>query len=331
MTVRGNRVPARFGRDYSLKYDRKSVEEVFEKDKFVLKALQNGAVNYDGEKVKVENHLTIHGDVDFETGNVHFDGSVTINGTVKDKFVVEATGDIEIKGKTGVGAVGKIQSTNGSVFIKGGVNGKNEGKVIAKDSIFVKFVNEGRLEAENEIHVLLYAFDSYLKAGKILIDPKKGKIVGGEIHAKHKVVSGSIGNVQERQTVINVEGFERLSIKAELDALKMKFQDLLSSANRMKRKLEIFEENLDRLDERAKNTYNALILNYQTLLDDLEFLSKQADKLEDVLRTRGEGEIKVHQTVYPKTFMELKSLQRQIVEIMKCSFYVKDNKIHITE
>ncbi|GAU78759.1 DUF342 domain-containing protein [Fusibacter sp. 3D3] len=331
LTVRGNKIPARFGRDYNLKYDRKTVEEKFEKDKFVLRAKQNGAVNFDGEKIKVENHLIISGDVDYETGNIRFDGSVTITGTVQDKFIVEATGDIDIKGKTGVGAVGKIISTHGSVTIQGGVNARNEGKIFAKNSIFVKFVNEGYLEAENEIHVGLYAFDSYLKASKVFVDPKKGKIVGGEIHAKHKIVSGSIGNIQERQTIVNVEGFERIDIKVELDAMKLKFQDLLSSANRMKRKLEIFETNMDRLEDRAKNTYEALVQNYQTLLDDLDFLSRKAEKLEDILRTRGEGEIKIHQTIYPKTMMELKTLQRQIVETMNCSFYVKDNRIHLVD
>lgn len=331
LTVKGHKIPARFGRDYTLKYDPKTVVESFEKDKFVLRAKQNGAVNFEGEKVKIENHLIISGDVDYETGNIRFDGSVTIAGTVKDKFIVEATGDVTIKGANGIGAVGKIISSKGSVFIQGGVNAKNEGKIFAKDSIFVKFVNEGYLEAENEIHVALYAFDSYLKADKVFIDPKKGKVVGGEIHAKHRIVSGSIGNVQERQTIVNVEGFERIDIKVELDAMKLKFQDLLSSANRMKRKLEIFETNMERLDDRAKNTYGALVQNYQTLLDDLEFLSRKAEKLEDILRTRGEGEIKIHQKVYPKTIMELKTLQRSIIETMNCSFYVKDNRIHVAD
>ncbi|MBF4691689.1 DUF342 domain-containing protein [Fusibacter ferrireducens] len=331
VTVKGNKIPARFGRDYTLKYDPKTVEERFEKDKFVLRAKQNGAVNFEGEKIKVEDHLIISGDVDYETGNIRFDGSVTISGTVQDKFVVEATGDINIKGATGVGAVGRIVSSNGSVFIQGGVNGKNEGRIIAKDSIFVKFVNEGYLEAGNEIHVALYAFDSFLKADKVFLDPKKGKVVGGKINAKHKIVSGSIGNIQERQTIVNVEGFERIDIKAELDAMKLKFKDLLSSANRMKRKLEIFETNMDRLDDRAKNTYGALVQNYQTLLDDLGFLSRKAEKLEDILRTRGEGEIKIHKSIYPKTMMELKTLQRSIVETMNCSFYVKDNRIHVAD
>lgn len=331
MTVRGNHIPARVGRDFRLKYDPKTVEEVFELDKFVLRAKQDGAVTFIAEKIAVENHLIINGDVDYETGNIKFDGSVTITGTIKDKFTVEATGDIEIKGDTGVGAIERIESLKGSIFIKGGVNAKGEGKITAKNSIYTKYVNEGTLKAENEIHVSLYAFDSQLEAARIFIDPKKGKIVGGQTNAKHKVVTGSIGNLQERPTIVTVEGFDRLHAKAEFDALVLKSNDVLAHANRMKRKLEVFEENYERLDERAQNTYKAFLVNYESVLDDLSQLSKKAAQLEKVLRTRGEGEIKVFDAVYPKTMMALKQLQKKIVEAMKCSFYVKDNQIHLSE
>lgn len=163
-TVRGNHIPARMGRDFRLKYDPKTVEEAFEVDKYVLRAKQDGAVTFIADKIAVENHLTINGDVDFETGNIKFDGSVTISGTVKDKFTVEATGDIEIKGDTGVGAVERIQSFKGSVFIKDGINGKGEGKIIAKQSIYAKYSNEGILIAENEIHIALYAVIQQIKS-----------------------------------------------------------------------------------------------------------------------------------------------------------------------
>lgn len=145
------------------------------------------------------------------------------------------------------------------------------------------------------------------------------------------MVTGSIGNQQERPTQVNVEGFDRLHAKAELEALLLKSNDVLSNANRMKRKLEVFEENFERLDERAQNTYKAFLINYESIMDELIQLSKKAEQLEAVLRTRGEGEIKVFGAVYPKTMMALKNLQKRIVEAMKCSFYVKDNEIHLSD
>ncbi len=331
LTVRGNHIPARMGADFRLKYDPKTVEELFEVDKYVLRAKQDGAVTYISDKIAVENHLYINGDVDFETGNIYFDGSITIKGTIKDKFIVEATGDIEINSDTGVGAIERIESLKGSIYIKGGVNSKGEGAIIAKNSIYTKYVNEGNLTAENDIKIALYAFDSQLTASRIYIDPKKGKIVGGQTNAKHKVVTGSIGNLQERPTMVNVEGFDRLLAKAEFDALSLKFNDVLSNANRMKRKLVVFEENYEKLDERAQNTYKAFLVSYENILDEMNAISKKANQLEEVLKTRGEGEIKVFDAVYPKTLMALKQLQKRINEAMKCSFYVKDNQIHLSE
>ncbi|MGX8796004.1 DUF342 domain-containing protein [Fusibacter sp. JL298sf-3] len=331
MTVCGNPIPARSGRDYALKYDRKTVGEFEEGDKIVLRALSDGAVAIKHDRITVENHLHINGNVDYETGNIDFDGSVTIEGTVEDNFKVVATGNIEIKGAQGVGAIDLIESKKGSVVIKGGINGKTRGQIIAKENIYVKFVNEALLSAGREVHIGKYAYDSQVKADKILLDPAKGKIVGGHIQAKHKIISGTIGNVQERETKVHVEGFERGQIMAEHEAIKLKLNDIISAANRLKRKLEIFEQNADALDERAQNTYKALTLQYETLLDEIGGYYRKLKTHEDILRTRGDGEVKVHQKVYPKTLMELKKIQRQITQLMKCSFYVKGNNIHTGE
>ncbi|MDN5299204.1 MAG: uncharacterized protein PWP51_1757 [Clostridiales bacterium] len=331
MTVKGNRVPSRSGRDMKLKYDPVTVVERYEVDRFVLRAKINGAVHIKNDKIAVENHLIVHGDVDYETGNIYFDGDVTVLGTVQDKFTVEATGKIVIKGASGVGAVDRIESKEESVHILGGMNGKYEGRILAKKAIYLKFVNEGYLEAGELINVQLYAFDSVLKADKVFIDPQKGKVVGGEIYAKHCVVSGSIGNALERQTHISIEGFERGDMKAQLAVLKRKHQEAVGGINRMKRKLEIFEENLERLDQRAVNTYHYLIENYDVLNEELEVLTTQIEKVETILKIRGEAELRVYQSVYPKTMMALKRLNRRIVETMTCSFYVQDNQIHIYE
>ncbi|MBS7526587.1 DUF342 domain-containing protein [Fusibacter paucivorans] len=331
MTVKGNRVPSRAGRDVKLKYDPVTVIERYEVDRFVLRAKINGAVHVKNDKIAVENHLIIHGDVDYETGNIYFDGDVTILGTVQDKFTVEATGKIVVKGASGVGAVERIESKEDSVHILGGMNGKYEGRIAAKKAIYLKFVNEGCLEAGELINIQLYAFDSVLRADKVFIDPHKGKVVGGEIYAKHCVVSGSIGNALERQTHISIEGFERDDMKAKLAVLKRKYQEAASGINRMKRKLEIFEENIERLDQRAVNTYHYLTENYDVLNEELDVLTTQIEKIEAILKIRGEAELRVYQSVYPKTMMALKRLNRRIVETMTCSFYVQDNQIHIYE
>ncbi|BEP28620.1 DUF342 domain-containing protein [Helicovermis profundi] len=328
-TLFGKIVEPKPGKDAQLKYEKKSVYENPENGNYVLRAKFAGAVKFDGKKIGVDNHLVIHGDVDYSTGNVDFDGYVTIKGTVADLFSVEATKDITIEGKMGIGAVKFIKSRDGSVSISGGVNGKNTTKISAKRDVYLKYVNETSVVAGGDIHISQYSMDSYLEGKKIILSPKNGRIIGGQVKADHKIITGSIGNKFEKKTVVNVKGFERVMIKHELDSIEIILKETIGKANKLKRQLEIFESNKSRLEEKALNTFRALIINYDNIMDEIARTNIKLDHLEDMLKTRGDGEIKIVNGVYPKTVLEIKNLQRKVNDLMSCSFYVKDNELHL--
>lgn len=132
MTVTGKVLPSRKGIDFTLKYDKKTIEECEEEGKTVLRAKTDGAVKFDVNGIRVENHLIIPGDVGYETGNISFDGYVTVKGTVKDGFSVTAKNDVSILSSMGLGIVSKIISKEGSIYIKGGIFGKNVSVIQAK-------------------------------------------------------------------------------------------------------------------------------------------------------------------------------------------------------
>ena len=48
-------------------------------------------------------------------------------------------------------------------------------------------------------------------------------------------------------------------------------------------------------------------------------------------RRRGEGEVKILGSAYPKTVLDIKNLQKVIKRTMAGSFYVKDNSLHISQ
>ena len=118
-----------------------------ENNKIVLRALYDGAVIIQDGKVRVDNHLIIAGDVSYDTGNIVFDGYVTIQGTVNDGFSVIAKNDISINSPMGIGAIEKIESKEGSIYIKGGIFGKKLAIIQAKKNIYTKYTNECTLVA----------------------------------------------------------------------------------------------------------------------------------------------------------------------------------------
>ncbi len=331
VTVNGKPLKPKDGHDKRLKFDPRTVEEVDEGHRVILVAKVNGAVRYRDGKVAVDNHLVIGGNVDYSTGNIDFEGFVTIEGTVEDGFVVIADRDITINGEMGIGAVGRIESRSGSILIKGGVNGKGTAEIVAANNIFVKFANEANLTAGQSINVGLYALDSILKSKKIYTHPQMGKLIGGEIHAEHQVVTGSIGNKFEKRTLINVKGFERMNVKEELDNILVRYKELVKEADAIRRQVEIFEANMSRLDEKAIDTYKMLSQQYEGFLDEALKLNGTIEELQEILRTRGEGEVKVLQTVYPKTMLEIKNMQKRIKDMTTGSFYVKDRNMHFED
>lgn len=328
ITVTGKLVPGKKGKDYSLKYDRKTIKEYEEGNKTVLRALVDGAVKYDGSKIKIDNHLIIPGDVGYETGNISFDGYVTINGIVKDGFSVTAKYDIAINGKMGIGAIGKIHSQEGSIYIKGGIYGKNTAKIDAKKNVYVKYCNECSITSGEDINIGFYALDSNLNAQKVLLDPKYGKIIGGTVVAEIKVVSGVIGSKYEKKTLINVQGFDRNAIRKEFEELLEKYKEFLQDANAVKRQIEVFEYNLSGAEYANMEEYNKYVTKYEEIIDEIKLLDEARKKLQQTLQTKGEGEIGIFQAAYPETFLEIKKMQKKISSIVNGSFYAENRELH---
>lgn len=325
ITVKGTAISAKAGRDYKLKYDPNSVE-VKTKANGVeeLFAKINGAVKMNNGRITVDNHLIVDGDVEFTTGHIEFDGYVTVTGTVKDKFKVVATRDISINGEMGVGSIELIESKEGSVLIKGGINGKGVAVVRAALDVYTKYANEAKIMAGRNIHVGLYAIDSHMEAKKIMLSPDKGRIIGGKTYAAHRIETGSIGNKSEKPTRIYVEGFERSTTLEKLNYYKEESQTLLNKSKKLKRELEVFERNFKTLDEKGIATYEYLMGKHDEILTEMNNLLEEISKLEDVLKTKGEGEVNISNSVFPKTLLEIKTLQKNIRDKMTGSFYVKD-------
>lgn len=329
LNIKGDVISAKPGKDKRLSFDRKTVAEFKEGNKIILRSLTHGALSHNQGKVSVIKHLVIDSDVGYETGNIFFDGSVTIKGTVCDDFKVVATEDISINSIMGIGCAEKIVSTNGDIYIKGGVCGKGKTLIHSKKSVFVKYANSCTIIAEDTINIGFYSLDSVLESKSILLNPEKGKIIGGKISAYAKVVTGAIGNSSERKTIINVKGFDRKKIKKELDELLIKYKSCLLELEKNKKEMEVFENTVETFDELIKSHeykyYNNI---HEKLTGEISELEQKRKYLSDCLHSKGEGEISILKNAHPQTFLEIKNLQKIITKKTSGTFYAQDNTLH---
>ena len=165
----------------------------------VLLADIDGTVSLKGKNVEVEPVLTIKENVDFETGNITFDGSVFINGDVKTGFDVNAHGDVQINGLVEDALI----VSHGNVMVKTGFVGKGNGKISAQGSVITKYCDTQNITCDGDIDIGDFVMQSNIHTkGKLTVTEQTGLIVGGEIYAMEGVEAKVIGNQNFTQTTI---------------------------------------------------------------------------------------------------------------------------------
>lgn len=330
MSVKGNPIKALNGKTFPLNYDKNTVMEVSENRKTTLYSRVNGAVNFIDGRISVSNHLEIDGDVDFKTGNIKFDGFVSIKGTVTDGFFVQATKDIEINSVLGLGNVKGIFSTEGSIFIKGGIASKGGVEIKAAKNIFTKFVDNAILMCEGTAHIGFYSINSIINAGEVIVEASNGKIMGGSVTARIRVVSPTIGSEIEKKTNIEVTGFNRTALKDELDSVFHKISELKNEQQKIKIN-QGHLENLGDLNPFQRKEYNEGFERIMSIKMETKELEDRRRRIADYLKTRGEGEINVTKKLFPNCTLIIKNNKVEITQItLPVVYYFQDDQLKQT-
>jgi len=308
-----------------LLYDRNSVEMIREEGKDVLYSLKTGAVHYVADTIAVYDVMEIDGNVDFNTGNIDFSGYIKIKSSVEENFSVKAEKDIEIMGEYGLGGVNTIESTDGSIYIRGGIAGQNRAKIICKKNLYVKYLADVNVECEGSVYVGFYVRNSNIKARQVIVDSPRGQIVGGLIETDIRVECSDIGNRMETRTVIVVHGFNRNEMQLRLDELRA----IIDEKKKELVKLKIFiqksqEENLKIESGLIQKNLQAL----HSVQEEIKNLEQERLNIMNFIRTPGEGAVIVKRRIYPRVKLVIQNKTLELnKEVMAPTFIVKEGSI----
>jgi len=303
--IYGDLVEAAPGKDIPLKYDRKTAIEVDEGDKIILKAKHSGVLEHRQGVVTVNRHLVIDGDVGVETGNIDFDGSVSIRGTVQNGYSVVATGDVLIEHPDGVSGAKLIQSTEGEILIRGGIFGLGKSIVQAKKSIMVKHVNEANLIAGEEIMIASYTLGSNLSANKITVDERIGKIIGGKAVAQDTIITAYSGNHLERRTELIIENVSKqetqVTIQEKAKLLKQLHDEIVHISSRLNNmilnKVQMKDNQLLALEQAGKLV--------EQKKQEAEQMDMEIKTLMNQFHKQAKEQIVVRKEAYPGTLIQI--------------------------
>lgn len=327
--IKGDSIPAVNGKDLNLKYDSKSVYEIDELGKSVLRAQMNGVLDIQDGKIMVRKHLPINGDVGVETGNLKFDGSISITGTVISGFSVIASGDISIESSDGVFHAKHIESVHGDIYIRGGIFGKGKSLVEAGGSIFVKHSNESILSANKDIHIGYYALGSTIRANNVFVNELKGKIIGGRTEALNVITTAYSGNRLERKTDLIVHGINRQALQNEVKIKAVELREIQEEIYSCEKKVTQLQLLLGKMSLQQVGVYEESKL----LLEDKQKHSSQLDmeiqQILVLLRTPDECEIRVTKEANAGTHMQVGSKTKSLKHVTSGVFKIENGVLNV--
>lgn len=179
--------------------------------------------------VEVEEVVSVV-NVDYETGNIEFDGSVDITGTVADGFSVKATGDVQIG--TCIGRA-KITSKR-NVFLKAGMNGDREGVINCRGNLITKYIESSSISCGGDLLAEEAVMNSQIDvAGSLFLSGRRAELIGGLSIIGGLVHCKKIGNLYDAKTNLII------GIKPSL----------IEKFFLTQKKLELKRDRLDKLDE----------------------------------------------------------------------------------
>lgn len=326
--VYGNVISAQKGNDEKLSYDRKAITEEEEEGKTVLRAMYGGALEYTNGIIGIGKQLIISGDVGPETGSITFDGAVSIYGTVLAGYSVKATGDISIEGNEGVTNAKEIQSSQGDIYIKGGVFGGGMTIVEARGDIFIKHANNCKLYA-TVVHAGLYLFGTDVIADRVLVDKNRGKIIGGHIEALYRIECAYAGNNHERTTILHAKGINKDGLYKEIQEMAKDLKERQSVLDRLEQHSVQFEKVAVGARGPQAEAYKKTKETIESNRIAIQELDKEIQTRMHIIKQAVPAQVEVAREAYPGAIIQIGSRSTTLHDSRKGVFEILDGVMNV--
>jgi len=285
----------------------------------ILLAAIDGNVKLRGKNIDVNPVFLVKENVDFETGNIDFLGSVFIKGDVKSGFSVKAKHDIQINGIV----EDAILEAGGEILLKGGFVGKGEGKITAQGKVIAQFCDNQQIFCEGDIEIHDYVMHSHIETkGNLTVTSQTGLIVGGEIYALKGIVAKITGNDNYTQTAIFIgvdkETMERIK---ELRELLLKNSENKNEINKAFSALSELKYKMKTLPKEKEMLFEKVVQTRVKIEEEERLLIEEIEELEAKLGEYKNSMLKVLDTVYPGTVVTIYNRHTEVNEPLKYVFY----------
>lgn len=263
----------------------------------------DGMISFHENILSVFPHYHVNSDVDMKSGNINFNGSVTVLGTVRSGFEVRATGDIFVINSVEAASI----SAGRDIRVNGAIVGGGGTVVKAGRNVFVGHVQNATIEAEGDITVVRSVMHSSIySTGKVILHDGNGSIVGGVVHALKGIESMSIGSPMGTQTEVVVgSDFLVQRKKQELVDIAAFHQCNVDKIDIVLRPLmDIVKKGIP-LGSEKKRRLTTIVEKRKKIVKQLAIIKQKTDYIANVAASAGGGDIHVQRTLYPDVLIKM--------------------------
>jgi uncharacterized protein (DUF342 family) len=307
-------------------------------DKLQLTAAVNGMVEKNRDAIEVKETYTVYGDVGPDTGNIRFNGTVNIIGSVLSNFSVYANGDIIVNGFV----EGSFLNAAGNIIIHNGINGMKKGFIKADGNVTVKFAEMAKIVAGGCVYCD-YCINSDVRAVDSIIGKgSRASLLGGNYIAGRIIEATTIGSElnipMDVQIIPNWQEIKNLELNPteRIKANNMLSADFENGITKLRKVYDAIEVEIGRASKRRniddpsdiemkKEKLKKLIVQHENVKHELEDLKAQRDKLEKINNCQG-CMIIARKIIHTSTRITIGNATLRINGHMELQTFTEDNR-----
>ena len=263
------------------------------------------------ESVTVSPELRIDQSVGLSTGNVKYNGTVNVMGSIEDGARVECEGSLNV--------AENLESSDISVgkdlFVKGGIKAKAKGLVKIAGNVKAKFIENSILEVGGDLIIEGYILNSKIYClGSIVLTGPTSAILGSDIHVMGGLSTFNLGSNAGVDVVVelgvhfqNERLFDEFQNKVKISEKEMtNIIPQVQQANNMIKQLR------GKLDDEKKKKFTELFELFKQKSNNHKFVTEKFEELKTSRFNQEHINIVVKGAAYPGAVIKYR---RQVEKI----------------
>jgi uncharacterized protein (DUF342 family) len=243
--------------------------------------------------ISVFPHYFVPGDIDHSTGNIAFNGNVTVKGSIHPDFEVKASGDVTVGGSVDCGKI----DAGRTIKVFGGIVGNDQTVIKCGKDLFAGYLQNAIIEAQGDILVLKSIIQSKIYCtGEVLCNEQKGTVVGGCIYALKSIdikVAGSPTGT--RTELVAGNDFLVRKIRDEFMTAFQFYDKNLEKLNLFLKPILAMVQRGEALDPQMKLRMGAVMKKYTDLEKSREVILAKLNHIEQIENTNYQASISIRQ------------------------------------